>query len=450
MVYPALTYLEEIGHATVEVEGSRKLYHITDAGKEHLDDNRSTADALFAQFNRVGERMDRVRRAMRADEAGEGSDAEHERRGSKELLRARRDLKSALADKWDSSREEQQRVIEELETKDTVMVQGPPGTGKTHTIANLIGHLLAKHQRILVTSHASKALRVVKELLAPSLRPLCVSVLHGDDDSSKELDESISGIINYLAKSSAPKLEEEIRQLTVERTELVKESDKLRQDLREAALMEYRRVDFQGQKNLPAALGRRIASEREQHGWIPGPTAEADKCPLTEEDIKKLYRINSQLTDEDNALLAGPLPSLDQLPSAKEFISYFDQFKSLDKKIPEEIKEFWEPASVGVVALERLKHHLADAIEGVNEYIASVETSDADYYQTYSQAMQLRQEVVMVHGVKMPAGFQLFEIVQTSNTRGLRFRSAQRRQEQRGEGGDDGNHHEQLDQGEGV
>jgi len=123
MVYPALTYLEEIGHATVEVEGSRKLYHITDAGKEHLDDNRSTADALFAQFNRVGERMDRVRRAMRADETGEGSDAEHERRGSKELLRARRDLKSALADKWDSSREEQERVVGILK-RATAEIQG--------------------------------------------------------------------------------------------------------------------------------------------------------------------------------------------------------------------------------------------------------------------------------------------------------------------------------------
>jgi hypothetical protein len=38
----------------------------------------------------------------------------------------------------------------------------------------------------------------------------------------------------------------------------------------------------------------------------------------------------------------------------------------------------------------------ADAIEGVKEYIASAETREADYYQTYSQAMQLRQEVVMV------------------------------------------------------
>ena len=33
MVYPALTYLEEIGHATVETEGPRKLYHLTDLGR---------------------------------------------------------------------------------------------------------------------------------------------------------------------------------------------------------------------------------------------------------------------------------------------------------------------------------------------------------------------------------------------------------------------------------
>ena len=115
MVYPALTYLEEIGHATVEAVGTRKLYHITDAGKEHLDGNRGTADALFAQFDRVGERVDRVRRAMRAEETGEQSAAEHERRGSKELERARRDLKAALHDKWDSSREEQQRIAEILQ-----------------------------------------------------------------------------------------------------------------------------------------------------------------------------------------------------------------------------------------------------------------------------------------------------------------------------------------------
>jgi len=108
MVYPALTYLEELGHATVAVDGARKLYSITEAGKAHLEKNLSAADALLAQFDRVGERMDRVRRALDTEESGEESD--HERRGSRELHRARRDLKLALADKWHSSREEQQRI----------------------------------------------------------------------------------------------------------------------------------------------------------------------------------------------------------------------------------------------------------------------------------------------------------------------------------------------------
>jgi DNA-binding PadR family transcriptional regulator len=114
MVYPALTYLEEIGHATVEVDGARKLYQITDLGKEHLETNRATADALLAQFGRVGERMERLRRAMRVQD-GESGEAEGGPRGSKELARARRDLKAALADKCDSSREEQQRIAEILQ-----------------------------------------------------------------------------------------------------------------------------------------------------------------------------------------------------------------------------------------------------------------------------------------------------------------------------------------------
>jgi DNA-binding PadR family transcriptional regulator len=108
MVYPALTYLEEIGHATVAVDGARKLYRITETGKEDLAKNLATADALFAQFGRVGERMDRVRRALDAEDGGEEPD--QERHGSRELHRARHDLRLALADKRHSSREEQQRI----------------------------------------------------------------------------------------------------------------------------------------------------------------------------------------------------------------------------------------------------------------------------------------------------------------------------------------------------
>src|SRR5580658_5298764 len=49
MIYPALTYLEEAGHATVEPEGTKKLYRISEDGRRHLDQNRVAADALISQ-----------------------------------------------------------------------------------------------------------------------------------------------------------------------------------------------------------------------------------------------------------------------------------------------------------------------------------------------------------------------------------------------------------------
>jgi DNA-binding PadR family transcriptional regulator len=111
MVYPALTYLEEIEHATVETEGTRKRYHITELGRRYLEEHRSAADSLFAQFGRVGERMESLRKAMRAGEQELGADGG----GSASLMRARQALKAALAAKWHGSAEEQERIAKILQ-----------------------------------------------------------------------------------------------------------------------------------------------------------------------------------------------------------------------------------------------------------------------------------------------------------------------------------------------
>ncbi len=114
MVYPALTYLAEMGYATVAAEGARKLYRVTELGTTHLESNRAKAEALFNQFARVGARMDRVRRVMNAEQSAEDSDRDERRAGSQEFMRARRDLKLALVDKGTSSRKEQQRIADIL------------------------------------------------------------------------------------------------------------------------------------------------------------------------------------------------------------------------------------------------------------------------------------------------------------------------------------------------
>jgi len=43
------------------------------------------------------------------------------------------------------------------------------GTGKTHTIGNLIGHLLAQGKSVLVTSQQQGALRMVRHHIVPEV-----------------------------------------------------------------------------------------------------------------------------------------------------------------------------------------------------------------------------------------------------------------------------------------
>jgi hypothetical protein len=84
------------------------------------------------------------------------------------------------------------QIIRRLEHSGSVLVQGPPGTGKTHTIGNLIGHLLAQGKSILVTAQTAKALRVVRDKVPEMLQPLAVSVLGSDQGARQQLESSIT------------------------------------------------------------------------------------------------------------------------------------------------------------------------------------------------------------------------------------------------------------------
>lgn len=108
MIYPALTYLEEIGYATVEAEGTKKLYRATEAGLGHLAANRATVEAMLDELARIGAKMDRVRRVFAGDEPL--GDDEGEPLGPEELHAARRTLKHALHHATIDTPEEARRV----------------------------------------------------------------------------------------------------------------------------------------------------------------------------------------------------------------------------------------------------------------------------------------------------------------------------------------------------
>ncbi len=113
MIYPALTYLEEVGHATVQADGAKKLYNITDQGRQQVDANRDVVDTLFAQLQAISHRMDRMRRAFGEDAAG-GAGRDERRGEPTQVYLARRELKRALQEKRHASDEESRRIAEIL------------------------------------------------------------------------------------------------------------------------------------------------------------------------------------------------------------------------------------------------------------------------------------------------------------------------------------------------
>jgi DNA-binding PadR family transcriptional regulator len=119
MVYPALTYLEEMGYATTQADGSKKLYRITESGAEHLAKNRVEADEALEQLARFGRKMAQFQQRF-AEETEEFEDFDSGPRGSngdewrqirREFHDLRDELKAVLRGKFAAPMEEKKRVL---------------------------------------------------------------------------------------------------------------------------------------------------------------------------------------------------------------------------------------------------------------------------------------------------------------------------------------------------
>ena len=159
---------------------------------------------------------------------------------------------------------EQIRIVERLESHGSVLVQGPPGTGKTHTIGNLIGHLLAHGKTVLVTADTTKALRVVRDQVDEKLRPLCVSVLDNDLEGRKQLEEAVAVIADEISHEDVDDLRRRATDRARIRRECVEALERARQPCTRRASMST------GQSCSPASSWRR---PRQPGRWRPTRTS---------------------------------------------------------------------------------------------------------------------------------------------------------------------------------
>jgi len=106
MIYPALTYLEELGYVTASAEGNKKCYALANEGREHLSANRERLVSMQRKLEHIARKMDRVRRAL----SGEAVAEDEAGAWLPELIEARHALKHALFERLDAPLDEQRRI----------------------------------------------------------------------------------------------------------------------------------------------------------------------------------------------------------------------------------------------------------------------------------------------------------------------------------------------------
>jgi|GEM_PF-49322 len=107
MIYPSLTFLEEVGRAEVAADGHRKRYRLTDAGRQHLAEHYDHAAGILTDLAEIGANMENARRALARERSLEEDLELH----SEGLRSVRQELKTFLRTYEPTGLEDDARII---------------------------------------------------------------------------------------------------------------------------------------------------------------------------------------------------------------------------------------------------------------------------------------------------------------------------------------------------
>lgn len=121
VIYPALTYLSELGFAVVEMSSTKKLYSITDEGRAHIAKHRDEVTTMMSGMEHVASKMSRMKQFF------ESADWDEEAAflpRTAEFNEARNALKAAIRQKKRCSQKEAQRIVEILKQAAKEIAEG--------------------------------------------------------------------------------------------------------------------------------------------------------------------------------------------------------------------------------------------------------------------------------------------------------------------------------------
>jgi very-short-patch-repair endonuclease len=256
---------------------------------------------------------------------------------------------------------EQEAVARRLADHRGVTVQGPPGTGKTHTIANLISHLVGHGQRVLVTSQKEQALAVLREKIPDSIRDLSVAVLGSSTSSLAQLDQSVQAIYEQAVGLDRGPARARIKELAGRLTQTQREIGALRNRIAASIARERDSYVVGSVTHTPSTLGKWLAEAEAELGYIPDEIPAGTACPLDAAEFAELFRIAKEIDKADRAEARLSLPAAPDLPTASDLATVTADLRDVRDRIAGT-----ESVVQDRVALERLTpDELSALIESV-------------------------------------------------------------------------------------
>lgn len=238
--------------------------------------------------------------------------------------------------------EEQLRIAKYINDRRGIVVQGPPGTGKSHTIANLICHLLAEGKRILITSQAPRALKVLKDKIPQQVQSLCVSILGQSQKDFDNLMGAVHEITNMNNLWDKKKSQQRITKLENDLFELRKKFEDVKvllTELREKETYKHSIVDGK-YSGTAQEIGTTLKETEDRYGWIDDSISVDDTSPLSTVEIKELIELYRKFTKEYQKEILSKRIITNDIFSPEEFVEVVEKeqiYKAREKQIESDI-----------------------------------------------------------------------------------------------------------------
>ena len=227
--------------------------------------------------------------------------------------------------------EAQESIARRLALHRNVAVQGPPGTGKTHTIRNLICHLMANGKRVLVVAQKEDPLRVLRDGLPEEIRSLCLAVLGRTTDQLVQLQLAARELSDRAATLDKAAEARRVERLTSLLEEAERELATALGGLRAIAENEAVTYVIDGAPLTPVEVGAWLRERAAMQSGIPDPVG--GPPPLDSAEFETLLKLANVIENQDKKLALQPLPPTDDLPSAEQETKARERREALQQQV---------------------------------------------------------------------------------------------------------------------